>query len=149
MSEQTVELNTKVLDQIVRAFKGKQPNILVANSRKDEQSNAVVCAAHEYGSSKLPPRSFLRMPINDDLEIEMEKTGAFNENMLKEVIRSGGLWVYCLRIAEVARVCVLNAFNVGGSSKTKWKRSNMKYKLNKQTLVETQQLRNSITTEVR
>lgn len=166
-------INVKGLDQILKALKAKPPVVRVGilgektqrvegkttltfsevqNLKKprrgaDVPTNAEIGASHEFGTSKLPQRSFLRMPLADRLQKEMESAGALDEKVLKEVIRSGSVVPWLKKIAVLAEGIVLGAFDSGGYGK--WKPSDMRYKTVHQTLVETQQLRNSITSEVK
>lgn len=110
-------------------------------------TNAAIGALHEFGSEKLPIRSFLRMPINDQLQKFLEKSGAFDKTVLEEIVKSGSIYAWMVRVGIVAEQVVLEAFNTGGFGK--WEASQMDHKQTKQTLVETQQLRNAITSETR
>lgn len=150
---QTIELNTKGLDQLLKSFRNP-PSIRIGilgtktnRSGKGATTNATVGAAHEFGTEKLPVRSFLRIPLTDQLDNYLEKAGAFDETVLKDVVRSGSLVEFAKKIATVAERVVLDAFDTSGFGK--WQPSNMAHKKVQQTLVETQQLRNSITSEVK
>lgn len=110
-------------------------------------TNAEVGAAHEFGTSRLPIRSFLRMPITQKMGSELEQSGAFDDATVKEVIRAGSIAAWLKKVGIVGEKIVQEAFATGGFGQ--WKPSNMKRKKNHQTLVETQQLRNSITSEVK
>ncbi len=94
-------------------------------------------------------RSFLRFPIALKMQKALEESGAFNEDMLKLLFAQKSLLPWVKKLAILGEGIVLDAFETGGfgywpglSPKT-WAR-----KKNKQILVETQQLRNSITSEV-
>jgi hypothetical protein len=151
-----VVLNDKGLKQLIRAFKGQVPSarvgILGSKTRKigggEELSNAEIGAAHEYGSPArgLPVRSFLRMPLGMYLGTYLEQSHAFDREAIKKVIDEGSIRQYVARIGIVAEEVVQDAFDTGGFGH--WKPSKMEFKSVKQTLVETQQLRNSITSEV-
>lgn len=147
-----VELKMTGLEKLAKALKVKPPvariGILGSNSSRTGggASNATIGAYHEFGTSNLPQRSFLRIPISDNLEKEMESSGALDKDTLKAVIAGGTLLPWVKKIAILAEGIVAGAFDTGGYGK--WRPSNMAYKANHQTLVETQQLRNSITSEV-
>lgn len=159
MSEDTVELNTKALDQLIKAFKGKLPVARIGilgsktpNRRSDGEANvpnnATVGLAHEFGTHTLWARSFLRMPLRDYLQKYLEKqTNLFSKETLNQVIQEGSIikWIKLLGVAGEA--VIAEAFATGGFGK--WPSSKMQYKDNHQTLVETQQLRNSITSDVK
>lgn len=156
--ETTIE--TSGLDRLVRALKKKTPTIRVGVlgakagreenevGKKAEQSlnNAEIGAFAEFGNGDMA-RSFLRVPISEKLQDRMDKAGATDEKAMDEVIKTGDLLSWCKKVAVLAEGIVADAFDSGGFGK--WKPSNMKNKKNHQTLVETQQLRNSITSEVK
>lgn len=149
-------LNTKGLDKLLKAFKGKLPVARVgilgaknARSQGKARSNATVGAAHEFGTESVPQRSFLRIPIADHLNQYLEKAGAFKPEVLKEVVSEGTLVPWLKKIGIVAEAVVLDGFNTGGFGRW-WPLSQktVQRKKNNQILVETQQLRNSITSDV-
>ena len=148
-----VELDTKNLDKLVRALRKKAGSIRIGifggNAARSNGSvnNATIGAFHEFGTSKLPVRSFLRMPISEHMGPYLESSGALNESVLKEVVKQGTIDPWLQKIAILAETIVADAFDTGGFGK--WTPSNMANKENQQTLVETQQLRNSITTEIK
>jgi phage gpG-like protein len=153
------------LDKLVKAMGVSAPSIRVGvlgqkaarnenaegqseeKPKEGELNNAEIGAFHEFGTGNNPERSFLRVPISDNLEKYLDKNGALDEDVLKETIASGTLVPYALKVAATAEEIVADAFQTGGFGK--WKPSNMAGKKVAQTLVETQQLRNSITSEVK
>lgn len=152
MSDDTIEMNTKGLDQLIKSLKGQLPVIKIGilgdkNGRTDSNTNANIGVKHEFGDQTVPRRSFLRQPITENLQKYLEDSDAFTEDTLKEVARSGSIILWMKKIAIIAETIVSDAFNTGGFGK--WKPSNMLFKKNHQTLVETQQLRNSITSDVK
>lgn len=148
MNEETIQIDTRGLDKLIRSLKLKAPvarvGILGGKVRKEGNSNAEIGSFHEFGTDKLPVRSFLRVPISDKLEVKMEESGSFE---VENIVNQGSLLNWTKEISVLAEGIVLEAFGSGGFGK--WKPSEMKYKKNHQTLVETQQLRNSITSEVK
>jgi phage gpG-like protein len=168
-----IKLETKGLDQLLKALKAKPPvarvGILGEKANRTEgkttltfdevrslskprkggnvPTNAEIGAAHEFGTSRLPARSFLRVPLADRLQKEMESSGALDKAVLAEVIRSGSVVPWLKKVAVLAEGIVADAFATGGFGK--WKPSDMRYKKVHQTLVETNQLREAITSEVR
>lgn len=156
-SEDETTLVTKGLDALITALKVEPPRARVGilgdktlrkNATKGAAAtNATIGAAHEFGTSKLPQRSFLRVPITDNLAKKMESSGALDKDVLAEVIREKSLLSWVKKVAVLAEGIVLEAFDTGGFGK--WKPSDMTKKKLQQTLVETQQLRNSITSEVK
>ncbi len=153
MSGDDTTINTRGLDQLIKALKVKVPiariGILGSKGQRDGKgpSNAEVGAAHEFGTEHLPIRSFLRVPISEHLNAKMENSRALDEDVLKEVIKSGTVVPWLRKVAALAKGIVDDAFNTGGFGK--WKPSNMDHKKTKQTLVETHQLRDSIDWDVK
>lgn len=151
----TIELDTKNLDKLTKALKREvskiRVGILAAGARHDKNSNgltnAQVGAFHEFGTSTLPIRSFLRMPLKDHLPKKLETSNAFNKDVLKQVVDQGKLTAWLKLVAFFAEATVSDAFATGGFGT--WIKSDMTHKKNHQTLVETQQLRNSITSEIK
>lgn len=153
----TVEYNAKGLKQLLKALKDKMPVARVGVlSSKDSraavtkgysgETNAEIGAKHEFGTDGMPVRSFLRVPIAEHLQQYLEKAGAFDEDAVKRVIAEGSLVPWVEKVGLVGEDIVQEAFDTGGFGQ--WKPSNMKYKHNQQTLVETTQLRKSIASEV-
>jgi len=114
--------------------------------RKDPNNNSTIGAKHEFGTHGMPVRSFLRIPIIENLQKYLEKSGFFNKEVMLNAIKQKSLVQLISKIGLVGESIVMDAFSTGGFGK--WKPSNMKFKKNHQTLVETQQLRNSITSDV-
>ncbi len=149
MSE--TELKMAGLEKLLKALKGKPAvariGILGKSPARDGgKSNAQIGAMHEFGTSSLPQRSFLRIPLSDNLGAALESSGAFDKDVLKDVLKLGTLTPWVKKMAIVAEGIVAEAFESGGFGK--WPPSNMAHKKNQMTLVETAQLRNSITSEV-
>lgn len=114
-------------------------------------TNAEIGAVHEFGSPKrgIPPRSFLRIPISEKLQKYMEDAGAFDEDVFAKVIKTGSVLPWLKKIAILGEAIVSDAFDSAGFGKWKgWKNPNYTNQTN-QILVDTQQLRNSITSEVK
>lgn len=110
-------------------------------------SNATIGAAHEFGTSTLPQRSFLRVPIAEKLPGALEGSNAFDKDTLNRVMQEGSFKSWVEKVAILAVSIVQQAFDTGGFGK--WKPSQMEAKKVKQTLVETGQLRDSISYEVK
>lgn len=147
-----VQINLKGLEQLEKALKAKSPRIRVGilgdgAPRDDGLTNADVGAIHEFGTSSSPVRSFLRMPLTMLLEKSLEGSGAFTPATLANVVKDGSLVPWCRLVAVTAEGLVADAFDTGGFGI--WPPSDMRRKTVHQTLVETQQLRNSITSEVK
>lgn len=124
-------------DKVAREAKGKSTI-----------NNAELGAIYEYNiNPSRPGGSFLRVPIGDHLQEYMEKSGAFTDDALALVVKEGSLIPWLDKIGVLAEKIVQDAFSSAGFGK--WRPSNMARKKNKQTLVETQRLRESITHEVK
>lgn len=153
MNEDTIDLNVKILDKLTHILKGKIPmarvGVLGKNSRSDTRTatNSQIGAKHELGLDGLPMRSFLRMPIAEHLAGALEKAGLYKKGILETTLREGTLVDLMKKIGVLGEGIVQDAFDSGGFGK--WKPSNMDRKKVKQTLVETQQLRNAISSDVR
>lgn len=112
-------------------------------------TNAAVGAIHEFGTNNMPQRSFLRVPISENLQKNLESSGAFTDDELKIVVKEASLVPWLQRVAAIAEKIVSDAFDTGGFGKwPKWKTPGYKNNTG-QLLVDTQQLRNSITSEVK
>lgn len=157
-----VTLNIKGLQQLAKALKKKPPTVRVgilagksarksSGSGKKTPTNAEVGAVHEYGSPArgLPQRSFLRVPISDRLQKEMDQSGAFKEQTMKDVLKEGSVVPWMRKVAVLAEGIVAGAFASGGYGKwAPWKTKNYSNNAG-QLLVDTKQLRESVTSEVK
>jgi len=149
VSSKEVKYDNKKLQDFLRALNKKLPEIKVGivgdgAIREGSVSNAEVGAYHEYGTSKHPQRSFLRMPLSTQLNKELETAGAFKEGVAEEIIAEKGLKGFAKKLAGVAVETVKSAFDTGGYGK--W--PSIKGTNNTgQILVDTTQLRESISEE--
>ena len=146
------EYKDKGLANLIKAF-GNIPyaklGILGASGARKEgdgPTNAEIGIRHEFGEGHLPLRSFLRMPITEKFQQYLEASGAFTKETISEVIKEKSLYNWIKKFGILGERIVMDAFASGGFGQ--WKPSNMKYKKVHQTLVETQQLRDSISSEV-
>ncbi len=161
-------LDTKMLDALIKAFdesdKGvfAKVGVLGGITRKAElsydvskqqaasQTNAQIGARHELGdpASNLPIRSWLRMPITEKMQETLIKAlpPAAQKRLWKEIIETKSLRPFVKKLAILGEQIVQMGFDTGGFGK--WKPSQFRHKANQQTLVETQQLRNSVSSEV-
>lgn len=152
--DRKLTLDDRRLNQLIAAFSGNIPKARVGilggkNSRASEKGNVTnseIGARHEFGGGNMPKRSFLRVPLSDHLRPALEKAGFFDEQSLQQVIKDRSIFPWVKKIAIAGLDVVLGAFETGGYGK--WKPSNMASKKVHMTLVETQQLRNSITEDV-
>lgn len=149
-----VTIKTLGLDQLLKALKAKPPVARVGilgdkNARNDKTTNAAVGAAHEYGTVHLPQRSFLRVPLTDNLGKAIEDSGQLNKEVMAEVLKVGSVVPWLKKVAVLAEGIVQGAFDSRGYGK--WQGyKNQNYENNTGLmLVDTQQLRRSITSEVK
>lgn len=154
------QYDTSGLEALIKMLKDKrQPVARIGvlgdkSNRKPEPgeklapTNAEVGAAHEYGAParRLPIRSWLRTPLITQMQTYINQSGAFKKDVLKKIIEGGSLKPWVDKLAVLGEAIVAEGFNTGGFGK--WKPSEMKFKKVKQTLIESQQLRNSVTSEV-
>lgn len=158
MSED-VEINLKPLEQLLKALKGKQPTARVgilggggtrgSGTSETTATNATIGAAHEFGTSRIPQRSFLRIPISEQLDKSLMAGGDLDPTLLAEVVKQGSVIPWLRRIAVIAEGIVAEAFETGGFGKwPSWKTKGYQNNTG-QLLVDTAQLRNSITSEVK
>lgn len=151
------EINLQGLEQLTRALKVKNPphieiGIIEPTSRENGKAdNASIGAAHEYGAPEhnLPSRSWLRMPLTDHLQDEMETDGLLSEETTKKVISDGSVLPWLEKVKKSALAVVKKAFTSNGFGK--WKELTPRYAKRKkvnQILVETGQLRDSVDAKV-
>jgi hypothetical protein len=145
------DFNTEGLDALIKALKGQMGKVQVGilgdkTNRDGELTNAQVGFYHEVGAGNNPIRSFLRMPIANEFPSRLDESGAFDEDALKKVVKQKSATPWLKKIALVAENTVREAFETQGFGE--WPQSNYDNKKNEQTLVETQQLRDSITSRV-
>ncbi len=157
MSDEDTEIRLEGLDKLLKALKAQPPTIRVGilgsngAARTDgKTTNATIGMVHENGLGNCPQRSFLRVPLTDNLGKEIEASGALDNDVMKAVIASGTLEPWAKKIAVLAEGIVLTAFDSSGYGK--WaalKPQTLRRKKLTSILVETQQLRDSITSEVK
>lgn len=154
MSDETIQFDAKGLERLIKAFKGNLPSVKVGvlsgkMSRGDTVTNAEVGAAHEFGTSTLPRRSFLRVPISDNLQKYLDASELLTQKTITQVIKSGSILPWMKEIGIVAERIVQEGFATGGFGKwVKWRTKGYENNTG-QILIDTQQLRGSITSEVK
>lgn len=145
-----IKYDNNILKALEKALK-RIPSVKVGvfqqnNSREDGKTNAEIGVYHEYGTKNLPIRSFLRMPLMNHFNQYLENAGALDEETLKNIVDEKSALQFVAKMGFVAEEVVDDAFNTGGFGE--WPSSDMRYKKNKQTLIETRQLQRSIASEV-
>lgn len=158
MSEpiETIQINTRGIDKLLSSFKGKQPYARVGILGLDNArslgglTNSELGLIHEFGAParKIPPRSFLRVPLTEKLMKALEASNAFTEEAFKNVMETGSLRPWIEKLGIVGEAVVLGGFATQGYGNwTKWK--NPTYKNNTgMILQDTTHLRQSITYDV-
>lgn len=150
-----VTIKNKDLKNIVKGLQGPFPVARVGilgdkngrTGKKEESTNPEIGAAHEYGTSTLPQRSFLRMPISTMLDSYLDKANVFSSETFKIIARTGTIFYFMKQVAAISERVVMEAFASNGFGR--WKSHAPGYKNNTgQILVDTNQLRNSISSEV-
>ncbi len=153
MSED-VKLNLKKLEDILKIIKNAsgfkiRVGIIGDKAQRSDgggPNNATIGTFHEFGTSTLPERSFLNMPLRDHFPNALAQTDILNEDSLRKMSEEKSILPLLKQVAVVAEATVLEAFDTGGFGS--WPPSDMKNKTNHQTLVESTQLRNSISYEI-
>jgi len=152
-----VKMNLKGMDDFKKALKkAKNASLKVgilgssavrgAGTSADTLTNASIGASHEFGTSSLPRRSWLREPLQDHLFKKMESSGLFGKSVADGIVKKKSLKDFLEKTGVVCIAVIAEGFATGGYGK--WKPSNMAYKKVAMTLVETGQLRDSVTYEV-
>lgn len=113
---------------------------------KVAHTNAEIGAKHEFGLDGMPVRSWLRVPLIDNWEKYLKDAGAFKVEAIRKVIKAGTFRPWMEKVVIVGERVVADGFDSGGFGK--WPPSDMRFKTNAQTLVETHQLRDSVASEV-
>lgn len=145
------ELNLKPIEQLLKAMKLSgtvQCGILGRGKRSDGKTNALIGAVHEFGSATVPQRSWLRVPLADHFTKYLRKSGLLDKVVLAQVLKTGTVKPWLDKCAVVAERVVQDGFSTGGFGK--WVGWSAGYTNNTgQILVDSQQLRNSVTTKVK
>ena len=146
-----IKFDTKKLEQLIKALnESAKVHVKIGvlgegEKRDDGMSNAEIGRIHEFGIGQ-HQRSFLRVPLMDHLNEELKQAGAFSDESVKQILREGSFKPFFGRVAVLGERIVQDAFDTSGNGK--WPESNMANKVTKQTLVESRQLRRSITSKV-
>lgn len=136
------------LEHLITALKAKPPTLKIGVLGGGR--NATIGTVHEFGSParNIHMRSFLRIPLSENLNKEIEKAGLLNQETLNQVIKTGSMTPWIQQVAVSAEAVVDDAFETSGGGKwPKWKNPNYKNE-GGMLLVDTGSLRDSITSEV-
>lgn len=157
--EESFSIELKGLDQLVKALKAKPPLVRIgvlgnaSRPRKGRKTptNAEIGAVHEFGApgKGIPQRSFLRIPLSENLNKEIESAGLLDKETLAQVIKSGSMVPWMKQVAISAEAVVDDAFETAGDGKwPSWKNPNYKNE-GGMLLVDSGSLRESIASEVK
>ncbi len=147
------ELNLKALDKFIKSLKGDLPVARVGilgdkNARSGQgKTNAEIGYKHEFGADGMPIRSFLRVPISEHMQEYLDKAGAFNKDAIAKLITTGNITLWVKKIGVIGEQIVADAFGSNGFGKWRPWKGNYSSRTG-QILVDSQQLRNSITSDV-
>ncbi len=157
MAEEDDEIQLKGLEQLLKVLKGKPPQIKIGvlgasgrSGKGKESDNATIGAVHEYGAPNrgIPQRSFLRIPLMENLQKEMEASGLLDEKAMEEVIKQGTMKPWLEKVAIMAEAVVDDAFETKGNGKwPAWKTPGYTNE-GGTLLVDSGQLRRSITSKI-
>jgi len=115
-------------------------------------TNALLAFVHEFGKKsapKIPARSFIKMPLELHLTELLSKKKALTQAAMERAIRAGCGEEFSRKIGIVAEECIQTAFRTRGYGD--WKTnapSTIKAKGSDAPLIDTGELRRSITSEV-
>ncbi len=139
--------NYDKLKKLIKQFSQSIPYAKIGilqedTGRKGEKytTNADIGAIHEFGSpsNNIPQRSFLRVPLADKMQVEIDKLAKQKDVSLKDLT---------YKLGAIGKAVVQGAFMTTGYGQ--WAPSKRTIgKLNGNTLVDTGQLRDSINFEV-
>jgi len=133
-------------------WNSKKSKYTLKKKSQDKITNTEIAFAHEFGFRgryrRLPERSFLRMPIQDDFQTVFQQYAVSPEAKDDFIYKPNK---FLKVVGELALQVIDDAFANGGSSKKKWDDLSDWAKSTKkvdQILVETGQLRDSISYEI-
>lgn len=145
------KIDTKKLDNLIKALANPpvaRVGILGAKAnRSGGNSNAEIGARHEFGIG-VSKRSWLRVPLYDHFQEFLDKAGFDSKKTIIDAAMNGTLFDVVQKLGLVGENVVRTGFQNGGWGKwVSWK--DPKYTNNTgMLLVDTQQLRNSVSSEV-
>lgn len=133
---QDVVVKKDKLSKLVKALKNKVPIAQVGIF--GDLRNATIGSYHEFGTRFIPARSFLRVPLLEDMPKELNKDGNFGPLVLQKIIAESTTKALVEEIARLGFKVVKANFAMAGQGK--WEPDMDGGKL----LHETGQLQNSI-----
>ncbi|AFC22572.1 hypothetical protein phi1422_0052 [Bdellovibrio phage phi1422] len=116
------------------------------NSREDSNSNATIGLKHEMGIG-VAKRSWLRMPLILKYDEYLRQAGFNEDKVIEQIIEGASFKEMVAKMGIIGVTVIQDAFSTGGFGK--WKPHAKGYTNNTgMILVDTQQLRNSIISQV-
>lgn len=161
VNDETIELKDDGFKNLMKAFAARMPvarvGILGDNTRKPVEgekkatSNAEIGVAHEFGTEHMARRSWLRQPLNDHLNKALETAGAFDDATLKRVINDRSILPWVKLLGVTAESVIAEGFASNGYGKWDALKPGpyADKKKNNQILVESTQLRDSVTSDAK
>ena len=152
-----IKVTLKGLDALTRALGGQfsikvgiMGNIAQKTHNNGELTNAEIGFINEFGSykRKIPPRSFLGMPLRLYLADFLLKKKSFSKQAIDEAVKNGTLLDLAKKVGIVAEEVIQQAFATRGFGN--WKPnapSTIKSKGSDSPLIDTGELRRSITSK--
>lgn len=150
MSEDTEPFTIEIegLEKLMKALKENPPTLKIGVLGGGR--NASIGAVHEFGAPArgIPQRSFLRVPLSENLNKELEKSGLLDKEALDQVIKAGSMIPWMKQVGIAAEAVVDDAFETSGDGKwAPWKNPNY-HNGGGMLLVDSGQLREAVTSEV-
>lgn len=152
MSDESSTLSTKGLDKILKILKSNSVvNVGILGNGGGRSNggptNAEIGAWHEFGTSKMPRRSWLRDPLMDNLDKKLKDQNLLDPASIKKIIADKSPVSLLEKIGIIAESIIAEGFRSDGFGK--WAPWSPGYDNNTgNILVNTTQLRNSVTSEV-
>lgn len=124
-----------------------------AVKRKDELTNAQIGFIQEFGKMtgkpRIPARSFIDMPLKLHLKEYMEKSETFSKKAFEKAIKDGKAEEFAKKVGVQAEGVIQEAFETSGWGQWEQNRpSTIKRKGSDKPLIDTGELRRSISSEV-
>lgn len=142
-----MDLNIGNLQNLIKAFEAEPPTIEIGIFNHEL---AQIGSYHEFGTVKMPKRSFLRMPLQRYLpEVIEQNSGEFTDEVLQEIMEGSSVMPWAQIVGDLAYQTVMDAFATEGFGN--WKKlapSTLSRKQNDQILVETGAMRDAIEVKI-
>lgn len=144
-----VKLDIAKLNNIAKALENlpkAKVGILGGYAARDGINNAEIGLRHEFGYG-VPKRSFLRVPLIDNFQRKLDESGLDGAAVFEAASSEEGFTPLIKEIGLVGEIVVAEGFRTEGYGK--WQPHAPGYTNNTgMVLVDTQQLRDSISSEV-